>query len=63
MFGCIYPEARNTDVNQITEVVCNFLPDARTGAVQIREANQVAVAHILRVAIIVHITYVLQKVV
>ena len=57
MFGGIDSDSCHTNVNQIVEVSGHFGTNFRFGAVKVSQTDQITVAHIVGISIIVYIAF------
>lgn len=58
MFGCVDSNTGNSDLNQMIKITSHSITDVIEFSVQISQANQVAVSHVTRVAVVVYIAWI-----
>ena len=63
MLGGVEPEALDADGDEVVDVVCDLLPDVLGALVEVVEADEVAVADLLRVVVVVDLALRLVEVV
>ena len=56
MLGSINPESLDSKTNEIIDIVCNLSPDIVLASIKIIQTNQVAVADIVGIIVVVDIT-------
>ena len=56
-FSSVNPEAHDSDVDEMVEITSNHHPDVIRSSVQVCQSNQVTVAHLVWISVVVDVTW------